>query len=240
MNEQLKFLILLFYYERPEIVKDALESIAASHYKNYEVAFIDDSEDCKPGEGVYRQFLYKEGSSNLYCHTEDTQEAKLARGGSMFGAAANAIMLASAADVVIPLCDDDRLTPWYLGQLNKFYTNNPEVMYSYCDVITFDPSKEDWKDKLTEPASPHFLNANHNPHPGGNSKDSSQMSFRMTCIKEGGARWVAPLTACLDFHMWNSLNSLYGPAVWNGVVGQVKAYWAKQLGGRGTTYTNAE
>lgn len=240
MDESLKFLILLFYYERPEIVKGALESIAASHYKNYEVAFIDDSEDYKPGKAVYRQFLYKEGSSNLYCHTEDTQEAKLARGGSLFGAAANAIMLASDADVVIPLCDDDRLTPWYLGQLNKFYTDHPEIMYSYCDVIIHDPSVEDWKDTLSRSNPEHFLNINHNPHPGGNSKDSSQMSFRMGCIKEGGARWLAPLTACLDFHMWNSLCNLYGVAHFNGTIGQVKAYWAKQLGGRGNTYGNTE
>jgi len=235
MDKDLKFLILFFYYERGSTAVASLKSVSAQTYDNYHLAFIDDSED--PSRG---RFLFCEFASNAsYHHTKDTLEAKIARGGSMFGAKANEIMLASYADVVVTLCDDDCLTPWYLEELNKFYKANPSIMSSFCDVITYDPSVDNWEDKLKEPASDHFLNHNKNPHCGGNSKDSSQQSFRMQCVKDG-VRWASPLTACLDYHMWNSLYAHHGNAHYNGIIGQVKAYWSKQLGSRGDTYGNTQ
>lgn len=234
-NNNLRFLLLLFYYDREQIVKGTLESIKASHYKNFEVAFIDDTESPLGGSRVVDGLI-----DIKYYHTKDTQAAKEARGGSNFGAVANSIMLDSDCDVVIPICDDDGITPWYLGQLNKFYTNHPEIYSSYCDVIVHDPSTEKWSDVLDRDSSEWFLNTNHHPHCGGNSKDSSQMSFRMSCVKEGGVRWKHPLTACLDFHMWNELYIHHGPAVFNGIVGAIKGVWPKQLGARGDTYGNTE
>lgn len=233
----LKAAILLFYYERPGLVCSFLKSVQKQTYKNYELIFIDDSEDFQDGFNAFNNHNIE---NKTYIHTGDTLEAKQARGGSMFGHHANLALLESDADFVVVGCDDDALTPWYLEELNEYYKANLEVMYSYCDVITFDPSQRNWQDVLDQPASDHFLNHNHNDHNGGNSKDSSQMSFRLSCFKEGNARWVAPLTACLDFHMWNSLNFLYGPAVWNSITGQCKAYWSQQLGGRSETYKGAD
>ena len=37
-----KFLILLFYYDRPKMVRNALQSVKELNYKNWELAFIDD------------------------------------------------------------------------------------------------------------------------------------------------------------------------------------------------------
>lgn len=228
----------MFYYERPTIALAAMKSIQKQTYRNFELIFIDDSQDPTDGKAMFDD--HNMIPSKTYVHTQDTLAEKKVRGESRFGHYANEALLAADSDFVVVLCDDDCLTPWYLEELNAFYKANPEVMYSYCDVITFDPSERNWQDVLDQPASDHFLNHNHNPHCGGNSKDSSQMSFRMSCIKEGGARWMAPLTACLDFHMWNSLYNLYGNAVFNSITGQCKAYWSKQLGGRGCTYGNTE
>ena len=52
----LKFLILLFYYNRPKMVLNALTSINKLSYKNIEIAFIDDGSD-HPGEPVAREHL---------------------------------------------------------------------------------------------------------------------------------------------------------------------------------------
>ena len=38
----MKILIILMYYERPNMVRFALDSIAAQDYDNFEVAVIDD------------------------------------------------------------------------------------------------------------------------------------------------------------------------------------------------------
>lgn len=228
-----KFLILLFYYNRPKLAQAALESTLMQEYDNYEVVFIDDSEDPKPGNALYYETV-GDGTDHIwYVHTADTKEQKIARGGSMFGEFANQAMLQSNADVALMLCDDDKLTPWYLKQLDLFYRAHPQVLYSYCDVITHDALVDDWKEKLKEPASDHFLNANHNPHCMMNSKDSSQGSWRLQCIKEGGIRFRAPWTVALDAYLYQDLYARYGNGVYNGITGQVKSYSECQLGRHG-------
>ena len=55
-KKELKFLILLFYYNRPKMVLNALNSINKLSYKNFEIAFIDDGSD-NPGEPVVKETL---------------------------------------------------------------------------------------------------------------------------------------------------------------------------------------
>lgn len=224
----LKFLILIPYFNRPVTVVNALESIAAQTYEreNITASFIDDSE-------VHGFWTSDCRLNNVhYIHTEDTQEAKLARGGSMFGEFMNQEMLKSGADICFMVNDDDAIQPDYCEKLNKFYLDNPEVTYSYCDVVTYDPSVESWSTKVGLPPSDWFLNTHTHPHHMGNSKDSSQGSWRLSCIKEGTCRFPAPLTHALDYHFWCSLYSVYGPAQYNGINGAIKGIWSKQLGNR--------
>ena len=234
-----KFLILLFYYNRPRLVREALFSIRESGYKNWELAIVDDGSEIPVADILLETFNNEEIAKTKIYSTNQTKEQKIAQGGSIFGKYANDAMLESDADLCFMVCDDDCITPWYMDLLNDFYSSAPEVMYSYCDVITMDPTIDSWREKLKEPASDHFLNHNHNPHCMGNSKDSSQGSWRMKCIKEGGVRFPAPLTAALDYYVWLQLNQVYGPGVFNGIVGQVKSYWASQLGNT-SSYDNPE
>lgn len=238
--QDLKFLILLLYYDRPELVKASLESIANQTYKNYEVLFLDDSEDFEPGFKVYTEALETLAGDFNYQHTGDTTEAKNARGGSLIGKFCNEEMLKSQADIAFWVCDDDQIKPNYLADLNEYYKANPEIMYSYADVTVNDPSVEDWRAKLAAPPNDHFLNHNHNGHNLGNSKDSSQVSWRLQCIKEGRIRMKSPLTAVLDYWLWLDLFNKYGNGVYNGINGVIKSYWKSQLGSRGNTYGAAE
>ena len=234
-----KFLILLFYYNRPRLVREALASIRESTYKNWELAVIDDGSDV-PIEDILINCLSNEELLNTKVYsTGQTKEEKIAQGGSIFGKYANNAMLESNADICFMVCDDDCITPWYMEQLNSFYIQNPSIMYSYCDVITMNPIEDFWRDKLVEPASPHFLNANHNPHSMGNSKDSSQGSWRMECVRGGGLRFPFPRTVALDYVLWEDLNRVYGPGHFNGTIGAVKSYWSHQLGNTGS-YDNPE
>ena len=57
--EQLKFLILLFYYNRPEMVKNALQSINESTYTNFTIAFIDDGSEHE-GKPIVHEILKPE------------------------------------------------------------------------------------------------------------------------------------------------------------------------------------
>ena len=44
-KKELKFLIIFFYYNRPDMVRNALNSINKLTYKNFEIAFIDDGSE---------------------------------------------------------------------------------------------------------------------------------------------------------------------------------------------------
>lgn len=240
--EDLKILVILFYYDRPNLVKIFLQSLKEQTYKNWELVFIDDSEQPLPGfKSLTDIFGTLESLKKIkYITTQDTQTQKEERGGSLIGKFANEAMLESKADIAIIGCDDDALLPTYFEKLNAFYKSRPFTSYSYCDAVVFNPLVDNWRDKLGEPASEHFINTNHNPHCMGNSKDSSQGSWRLDIIRTKYVRFPHPLTACLDYHMWMALYQVCGMGVFNGITGVLKAYWPKQLGGRGNTYGNTE
>ena len=120
----LKFLILLFYYNRPKMVLNALTSINKLSYKNIEIAFIDDGSD-HPGEPVAREHLKPSILKKVkFYNTNDTIKQKIDRGGSEFGKLANEAVKNSDADIVLMLCDDDALFSDYLDYLNRFYKHD--------------------------------------------------------------------------------------------------------------------
>lgn len=61
MND-LTILILLFYYNRPELVKNALFSIKNNNYVNWKLAFIDDGSLIN-GEKIVRS-IFNENEIN--------------------------------------------------------------------------------------------------------------------------------------------------------------------------------
>ena len=158
-----KILILLFYYNRPEIVKNALKSINKSSYKNFTIAFIDDGSP-NPGKPIVEQTLDPELLSKVtFYNTNHTIEDKIAQGGSIFGKLANEAIENTQCDLSIMLCDDDALTPGYLEYLNSYFNLNPEVNHCYSKVLFFDPTKEDYtksKDSTTfsHPGTTYNLN----------------------------------------------------------------------------------
>ena len=141
-KKELKFLILLFYYNRPKMVLNALNSINKLSYKKFEVAFIDDGSD-NPGEPIVRETLKPSFLKKVtFYNTNDTVKAKIERGGSNFGKLANEAVKNSDADIVLMLCDDDALFSDYLNYLNRFYLFNQRINYAYCKLKYYDPTKQ--------------------------------------------------------------------------------------------------
>lgn len=224
----LKFLILLFFFNRPRLVQNALRSIAAQTYTNYEVAFIDDTEGTP--ESRHMDYLFDRERLN-YIWTNDTKEAKLERGGSIFGKFANEAMATSDADVCIMVCCDDFLHKDYLLNLNRFFTDNPEINYCYSDVVDYDPLKDKYEDIFDKEVDHNFfLNLNKQPHNLGNSKDSSQVAWRRKCFTEGGCAFPWPLTHALDYYLYIQLFQKYGVGYYSGFTGQFKGWHDHQLG----------
>ena len=77
----LKFLIVLAYYKRPNMVLNALHSIANLTYNNWHLAFIDDSGDDSFKETLFTYGLYLKGYKILAAPHANTWHLKNPQGG---------------------------------------------------------------------------------------------------------------------------------------------------------------
>lgn len=229
----MKILVLLFYYDRPEIVKNALDSIAKQTYDNFEVAFIDDGSKHN-GEEVVREMFGEDEILDKFhfIRIEDTPEEKAKQGGSRLGLAANIAMTVRHPDVVLMLCDDDALMPGYLEYLSEYFQINPEVNHCYSKVKFFNPTKESYLEATSQPSYSHAGStyAPLNNKTGAikcEGLDASQVAWRKRC----DVKFPYPHTRCHDSVVYKQLQDA-GLCYPTGIVGQCKGAFADQLGNR--------
>ncbi len=247
----LKFEILLFYYDRPAIVqKFALPSVFNSEHSNWELTIIDDS-SCQGAEKVMEEFFsnnpkYVSQSSKVkIIKTGDTLETKAARGWeSIFGMFANiALEKHSDADICLMLCDDDGLTPHYLSHLNKFYQENPDKIYSYCHVCRFNPLEIESFDDIEIELSDDYINKTHDIENAYCEVDASQVSWRRKNFIEDRVKFPYPRTVAVDAALFLSMYEKWGhktQCVFNGTIGQYKGVFSDQLGCREVRFVTAD
>ena len=238
-----KILILLFYYNRPKMVVNALKSLNKSTYNNIEIAFIDDGSP-NPGQPIAESILNKDLlQKTTFFNTNQTVEQKIKQGGSIFGKYANQAIKNSSSNVAIMLCDDDALTPGYLEYLNAYFNLNPKVNHCYSKVLFYDPSKEDYiqsKEFTTYKHSGTTYNLNHyttpiNPYC---KVDSSQVAWRIKCNLKGDIWFPFPQTRNLDASLYSQLYSKFGSCYPTHYIGQCKGAFKDQLGNRFTENQN--
>lgn len=225
----LKFLIVLVYYQRPSIFLNALESIKNLDYDNWELVFIDDgSIPESEGENIVKEHLKDYLHKIKFYYINDSVEQKIIQGGSRHGEYMNKAILESDSDAVIILCDDDALISNYLTNLNNYFNTFVDKNYCYSHVIVFNPLTENpFEKKKTE----HWTNRFGDINPVCNV-DSAQVVYRTKCIKEDGLRYLSPQTKNLDAEMFKLLVNKYGLCSYTGFDSQYKAYFDKQLGNK--------
>lgn len=216
-----KILILFFYYDRPNLVKVALNSIKNHSYKNWEIAFIDDGSP-NPGEPIVKEVLSEYISQIKFYNTNDTVENKVNRkqeDGSIFGKYAQQAIEESDSDYVIMLCDDDALYPDYFNNLVKYFEEHPDEKYVYSHIHTYDPVLTKIEDNppyeyhhlnKTEPLNPHF------------KIDMSQVAWRRKDFIEKKIKFPYPMTANLDAVIYNQMFNMFGDCHFSGFIGQYK------------------
>jgi cellulose synthase/poly-beta-1,6-N-acetylglucosamine synthase-like glycosyltransferase len=222
-----KALIVLAYYERPNMVRNALNSIARQGASNWDLAVIDDGSPT-PVEPIVREILSSYQDRIKFYRCEDTKEQKLAQGGSRHGAYINQAMTESDADYVVILCDDDALVDGSIRKLINYYDTNPGSKWSYGHVIPYDPSRGPPPFNTTK-APKIWLNKTGSINPAC-QVDSSQVSFRRQYILEVG--YPSPMTAALDAAVFNEMHRRHGLCPFNGVVVQHKGSFSGQMGNR--------
>lgn len=225
-----KILILVFYYNRPFLVKNSLKSIIAQNYKNWEVAFVDDGSDV-PGEGIVKEMFPNTDQFTFY-RINDTVEDKLKRNGSngsLMGEYANKAIYNSNADYVIMLCDDDALYVDYLKNLNQFYHDNPDKNYAFSHIKPYDPAVELPEEPM--PMREHHINQTE-PECPYYRFDMSQVSFRRQPFVDCNILFPFPYTVNIDAEVFLKMYSVWGNVHFTGFISQYKAFHVDNLSHR--------
>jgi glycosyltransferase involved in cell wall biosynthesis len=230
-KQSMKILILLLYYERPEMVRNALNSIRDLEYDDWHLAFIDDGSR-KPGRPLVEEILKDHLSRVTFYNTGHTPEDKNRQGGSVVGAVMNKAVGESDAEMAIMLCDDDALLPTYFSNLKKWATTYPDRHYCYSHVILYDPFKEkphqDLSSVLLRKIDPlthkfnrrkNWFNKTTQMYPEA-KLDASQVAWRTYCNDK--AHFESPRTCHLDSAFYKQLGEFYGQILFSGFYGQYK------------------
>lgn len=217
-----KILILLFYYNRPNLVKVALNSIKIHNYTNWEIAFIDDGSE-EPGEPIVKEILSEYLDKIKFYNTNDSIDIKMLRSkehGSIFGKYAQQAVEESDADIVMMLCDDDALYPEYFNNLNKYFQLHPDEKYVYSHIHTYDPMLTKLEDNPSY--EHHHLNKDWPLNPHFNI-DMSQVAWRRQPFIDSGIKFPYPMTANLDAVVYNQMHNHFGDCNFSGFFSEYKA-----------------
>lgn len=232
--KNLKFELIVAYYKRPKIVLNALESIAKLSYDNWHLTFIDDS-----GDNSFEESFLKFGFDNKkinYVSIMMGDDEKVKIGGSIFGKYVNNSIKDSDADIIILICDDDALFSDYLENLNKFYNENPNVMWGYSHVKFFNPEIQHYSEATETPNDYTFntssLNAHTQPIHPSCRVDSSQVSFRRSAFVDNNVWYPYPHTKDLDRNVFEKMFVKIGWCPFTNCYGQYKGWFENQLGVR--------
>lgn len=247
MGRDLKFLVVLAFYQRYKMVLNALESLRDQEYQGFHLAFVDDGSE-KPGAPIAKEVLGITGEPRkgwmrhkesvefydraTFYRIEDSPEDKVKQQGSRHPEFMNRAITdwdGGPEDIVLILCDDDGYFPDYLDKLNDYYKTHPEVVYSFTHLAPFNPYTEPMS--LDQANRPFWLNHNKDVWPYS-AIDGSQFSVRKKAFLDG-IKYPSPAWRCLDAHLFGSLQEKYGICVYNGLGSKVwKGDFEDQLGKR--------
>lgn len=206
-------MVILTYFNRPNMVRNALYSIAASTSDNWHVAFHDDGSNT-PGEPIARQII-EEGKITFYRNDTKPEQGNI-------GQCINKILQTNMhCDVAVLLADDDALHPDYLFKLDMFFSKNPNAYYASCYVSHFNPMKETYFTALKN-FKPSFRTMNNSNISGG------QIAWTLDANKYLGV-WF-PEKGIKDYDKRFIEKVRATGSVWEtGEYGQFKGIHARQL-----------
>jgi len=226
--EENSILVILTYYNRPRMVQNALYSLilANEHYKNWQLAFVDDGSP-NPGKPIVESIL-RSHLDRVSFYGIPFEEKPL--DGSLLGKFNNQAVAASNCDLCITLCDDDALHPMYMKNLNSYFLSNPTVNSCYSNLVIYNPSSETFLDALGRKVGYNFgWNQRKGPMNGAGVLDGSQMSWRLSSHKEKGCSFIPKAYRSQDYWFQKQLFKKCGPMYYSGFVSQFKGVFPQNL-----------
>ncbi len=224
-----KILILMCYYNRPNLVRFALNSVKKQKYKNWEICFVDDGSE-KDAHKTILEIMGEESHKVKYFNTNHTAQNKKDHGGSLFGLYWTLACQESECNLGIMLCDDDALTDGYLEKINHFFTEN-DCNWGYSYYLAYDPyEQKDFDNIVVSSKSAEFT---HDLNPDS-MLDASQVVFKLKAFKENNVEFAYPCTANLDSDLYRKLFPIYGGCKFMNCIGEFKGVQGNRLNVRQT------
>lgn len=231
--DQKRIIILLTYFERPNLVKNFFRSLleANKYYSNWELAVIDDG-STTPVKPIAERILKPHLRQIKFYNSEMTPEMKKLSGGVFIGKYMNEAIKSSDADIGIMVGDDDEIYPDYLKNLAEFFDKNPDVLSCYSNVHVYNP--------LTEKSCNAYNLYCEDPNWKGHSwfgkpinpaykVDGTQVAFRLKCCKVFGAWNPYPIWINHDAEFFKELSARCGKSVYTGFISMYKGRHDGQL-----------
>ena len=123
LNKQdAKVSVIIPYFNQPDYIQEAVDSVKGSHYQNIEIVVVND------------------GSTTLEAvQTFDKLNGvvKVSKSNGGLGSARNAGIVASSGQFILPLDADDKIHPDYINLGVEALVNNPELSYVSCHAHNF-------------------------------------------------------------------------------------------------------
>ncbi len=212
------------YYNRPNLVRFALNSIKQQSFKNWELCFVDDGSKESAINSI-NEILGDEVRKTKYYNTNHSFMDKKTNGGSFFGFYWTLACQESDANFALMLCDDDALTVDYLENLNNFLKNNL-CNWLYSHYLCYNAFNQKKFSEIDYTKCCPDITSEVNPQ---NVLDASQVVFSTDAFKSKGIEFGYPMTANLDSDIYKKLYPIYGPCVYSGLTGQYKSIESNNL-----------
>lgn len=224
-QSNLKFLILLLYYERPILVRNALNSVLRNNYHDWHVAFIDDSSPT-PGRPIAEEIFRSCLDKISFYNTEVSVSEKL-ENGSIVGKLMNEAIQNSNADICLMLCDDDELCKDYLAGLDSFFRTHLTAPATYSHIHLYNPGFED--SFFVDNVAPRIYNRYRSKINPAGKADASQVAWRSLVNKIDNIWFPFPQTRNLDESFYKNIFKIYGKIPFSQLIGQYKSDNVVQL-----------
>lgn len=186
----MKILILMSYFNRPKLVRNALSSIikAGELHSDWELVFGDDGSDI-PGEPIVKEVMQNCIEKVKIINTKMSFVDKINKG-LMLGKYCNEVISNSDSDIGIMFSDDDEIHPDYFKKLNDYFLQNKDILYCFSKIHLFNPLIQKSHDVKN---LDNKYNKSSVPIVPMNQVDASQVAWRLDCCKKHGA-WFANST----------------------------------------------
>lgn len=225
------FEIILVYFERPNIVKNALNSLNDLEYDNFHLTIIDDGSRKEFAIGpvakeILRPDIWQRTSLIL---TGDSVDYKESINGSRHGEFMNAALRSSDADVAVILCDDDALVHDVLNNVDDFFTKNPDEQWVWGRIIPFNPEHE----TLSElPIRDHPLNRFRGRISPAFNIDSTQVIYKRKAVVDKNILYPSVGMGAFDASIYQQIEAHHGQCPAGNFYTQYKADFRWQMGSR--------